>query len=162
MVERTEPVVGQQTKSRQGKGGGRPSHYSKEYAEKLCKFISEGGTVNKLCKKRSSPSRDTFYRWLLEHGEFSDMYARACEIRREIKFESLEDMIDKESNTQKARLKLDAFRFQLEREDPRKYGTRLDLTSGGERIGRGMTLDEINAVLARADVEKSSKNDEQG
>jgi len=153
-VKSTEPVVGQQTKTR-----GRPSLYTKELAEKICRHITNGGTLNKLCNKKAFPNRDTVYNWLLIHGEFADMYTRACEIRREIKFESLTDMIDQEENPQKARLKLDAIKWQLSKEEPRKYGDRLDLTSGGERIGRGMTLDEINEVLARAEAEKADKAD---
>lgn len=159
MVQRTEPVVGQQTDTLPPPkhAGGRPSDYTQELAEKICDLVTQGGTLNKICRKKSMPSRNTLYRWLLEQGEFRDMYARACEIRREIKFESLEDMIDKEKDPQKARLKLDAFKWQLSKEEPRKYGDRLDLTTGGERIGRGMTLDEINEVLARAEREKAAK-----
>lgn len=141
---------------------GRPTDYTPELAQQICELITEGGTLNKICRKKNMPVRSTMYRWLLEHGDFSDMYARACEIRREIKFESLEDMINQEKDPQKARLKLDAFKWQLSKEEPRKYGDRLDLTTGGERIGRGMTLDEINEVLKRAEAEKTGAKSEQG
>jgi hypothetical protein len=54
---------------------------------------------------------------------------RACKIRREDRFEKLEDVIDKEEDVQRARLKVDVIKWQLSKEEPKKYGDKLDMTS---------------------------------
>lgn len=96
------------------------------------------------------PSRDTVYSWLAENEEFSDNYARACKIRREDKFERLESIADAEEDVARARLKVDVIKWQLSKEEPRKYGDKIDMTTGGEKLNRGMSDAELDAILARA------------
>jgi hypothetical protein len=80
------------------------------------------------------PHRDTVHSWLIEHEDFSDNYVRACKIRREYRFETLEDVADREEDVNRARLKVDVIKWQLSKEEPKKYGDKLDHTSGGKEL----------------------------
>lgn len=133
---------------------GRPTIYSEQLVNGICERIVNGESLNKICMDEAMPNRDTLYSWLATKTDFSDKYARACKIRREFKFEALEDIIDKEQDVQRARLKADVIKWQLSKEEPKKYGDKVDVTSGGDKIERGMSLEEINAILARAEAEK--------
>lgn len=58
---------------------GRPTGYSKEFADEICDKISscsDGLTV--LCAKNPHwPTRETIYQWMKLHKYFSDIYAQA-------------------------------------------------------------------------------------
>lgn len=114
--------------------GGRPSSYSQELANEICQRIMAGRPLSKVCHDDDMPSRDTVHRWLIVHEEFSDKYVRACAIRREYRFETLEDVVDKEEDPARARIKVDVIKWQLSKEEPKKYGDKLDLTSDGKQM----------------------------
>lgn len=138
---------------------GRPTIKTPELLDNILSRITEGESLNKICKDEAMPNRDTIHTWIVNDKDFSDKYARACSLRRESKFEELIDIAE-DSNTDvpRARLKVDVIKWQLSKEEPKKYGDKLDLTSGGDKIQRGMSLEEINAVLARAEAEKETNN----
>jgi hypothetical protein len=54
------------------------------------------------------------------------------------------------------RLQIDTRKFLMAKMKPKIYGDKMDLTTDGEKIevGRGMSIEEINAVLARAEKER--------
>lgn len=59
------------------------------------------------------------------------------------------------------RLQIDTRKFLMAKMKPKVYGDKMDLTSDGEKleIGRGMSIEEINAVLARAEAERKAEED---
>lgn len=58
---------------------GRPTHYTKELAQEICKRIASGRTTLSVSKDEDMPCRDTIYEWRDngKHPDFADMYARA-------------------------------------------------------------------------------------
>jgi len=95
------------------------------------------------------PSTSTFYEWLENDEEKAKRYARACKIREEIKYEEILEIADNDDGmyidefgnrridngfNQKKRLQIDARKWQLSKENPKKYGEKLDMTSGGDKI----------------------------
>lgn len=54
------------------------------------------------------------------------------------------------------RLQVDTRKFLMAKMKPKIYGDKFDVTSDGEKIevGRGMTIEEINAILDRAEKER--------
>lgn len=54
------------------------------------------------------------------------------------------------------RLQVDTRKFLMAKMKPKIYGDKMDLTTDGEKIeiGRGMSIEEINAVLDRAEKER--------
>jgi len=107
--------------------------YTPELQAEIVKRVM-GRSLRKVCTDADMPNRDTIYSWLAKYSEFADQYARACVIRREDRFESMEEIPDIEADVQRARLKVDVLKWQLSKEEPRKYGDKVDLTSDGEKI----------------------------
>ena len=126
---------------------GRPSSYSTEISNEIC-FRAMTRTLYKITQDDDMPNRDTIYRWLNENKDFSDNYARACKIRREERFEKMEEIPDIEDDVQRARLKVDVLKWQLAKEEPRKYGDKIDMTTNGKDLPTpilsGMSRTNIN------------------
>jgi hypothetical protein len=57
------------------------------------------------------------------------------------------------------RLQIDTRKFLMAKMKPKIYGDKMDLTTDGEKIeiGRGMSIEEINAILARAEQERKDE-----
>lgn len=98
--------------------------------------IMDGQNLVELTQADDMPSRDTIHLWLVQDSEFSDNYARACKIRREYKFHELEHRALHTEDVQRARLLVDVVKWQLSKEDPKKYGDKMqtDITSDGEKL----------------------------
>lgn len=115
-------------------GRGRPTTFGEAVAQQILERVMAGQTLYKLCMAPDMPSRETIYQWLVKHPDFADNYARACLLRREQKFEALEEIVDREEDVNRARLKVDVIKWQLSKEDPRKYGDKVDLTTNGKDL----------------------------
>lgn len=83
------------------------------------------------------PNRDTVQQWLIKHPEFTAQYEKS----RDIGFEELADEIkeiadntDKKESPMRSRLRTDVRKWYLSKVLPKKYGEKLDITSGGEKI----------------------------
>ena len=135
--------------------GGRPSIYTDELAEKICKLIISGLSLRKILDQEGMPSRDTVHNWILNRGEFSDQYARACKLRREYKFEKLEDIAETEEDVSRARLRVDVIKWQLSKEEPKKYGDKIDMTSDGDKLGVNLSAEQAEQLI-RARAERSN------
>src|ERR1041385_324814 len=61
-----------------GMKGGRPTGYTEEIAEEICRRIMHGETLNTICADEHMPNRVTVWRWQEQdlHG-FGNRYARA-------------------------------------------------------------------------------------
>lgn len=112
----------------------RPSGYNDEITKEICLRIMSGRPLSKVCLDDDMPCRDTVHVWLVEHKNFSDSYVRACNIRREFRFETLEDVVDKEDDPARARIKVDVIKWQLSKEEPKKYGDKMDMTTNGKDL----------------------------
>ncbi len=113
---------------------GRPSEYTDNIGKEIIYNIMSGMSVRELCKIEGMPNRDTIYTWLSKDTDFADHYARACKIRREERFESMDEITDTVEDVQRARLKIDVIKWQLGKEEPKKYGDKLDMTTNGKDL----------------------------
>ena len=114
----------------------------------------ENGEPTRRILKNISMSTKTFYKWLDEDELKGKRYARACELRAELKFESIEEdysanpRIDPESGkidpawVNLQRLKIDAKKWELAKMLPKKYGDKQETTHVFEKaIFNGIDLD---------------------
>lgn len=137
---------------------GRPSKYSLEIAEYICEQI---GTTDKglstLAKEDAMfPPVSSIMRWLKEHEEFRELYARAKEMQADL----LADQIIEISNTPvegvtkkttqnqfgtfqeitigdaiaHRRLQVDARKWKASKLAPQKFGDKIDITTQGEKL----------------------------
>lgn len=70
-----------------------------------------------------------YFRWLSEHDEFRDKYAKATEARADSIFEEIFEIADNAipdaAEVAKARLRVDTRKWALARMNPRKYGDKV-------------------------------------
>ena len=128
--------------------------YSKKEIETIfkdiTKQISKGKSLREVLRQADMPSSQTFYRWIDEDQEKSKQYARACSDRADVMFEDMfhiadateDDVIMSEDGKlitnhnviQRDRLRVDTRKWALSKMNPKKYGDKVDVTSGGEKI----------------------------
>lgn len=115
--------------------------------------ISEGGKLRHILKGLKISS-NTFYKWIESDKEKEKQYARACEDRADLKFESIEsdymESPQRDPETGKIdsawvnlqRLKIDAKKWELSKLMPKKYGDKQETTHIFENpIFKGIDLD---------------------
>jgi len=113
---------------------GRPTIFNEELATTILNRIEEGESLRKICLDKAMPNRSSVNKWLSEDKVFSDQYARACTVRRENKFEEMYSIAENTDDVPRARLLVDVLKWQLSKEEPKKYGDKLDMTTGGDKI----------------------------
>ena len=106
------------------------SKRSKSSINAVCHRIAHGASLRKACADiQLHPAQ--FCHWLQETDnslcEYArKQYARATTVRRELKFEDIGDIAQAATprDAHVARLQVDVIKWQLSKEDPRKYGDR--------------------------------------
>lgn len=126
---------------------GRPSDYSQELADRICEQLAQGISLRSVCLMEGMPSIATVFSWMRKHDEFLNQYARAKEESTDAKAEMLEELGDEAIKlsqeikgpgstavVQAYRLKADNIKWTMSKLKPKKYGDKVDLTSGGDKI----------------------------
>lgn len=128
---------------------GRPTLYTKEIADEILTWLSDGKSLRSYCQQEGKPDKATVIRWLAVHEEFATNYARARDLLADAIVDDVLDIADDGSNDTyitdsgarridtevvarsklrvEARLKLAALLA------PKKYGDKLDLTVDDKR-----------------------------
>ena len=112
----------------------RPTIFNDELALVICDRIEDGESLRKICADDKMPNRSSVNKWLSENKSFSDQYARACVVRRENKFDEIYQIAENTEEVQRARLLVDVIKWQLSKEEPKKYGDKIDMTTNGKDI----------------------------
>lgn len=111
---------------------GRPTDYAPDIAERICLRLSEGESLNKICKDDKMPARSTVYLWALLHREFSDKYRRAREMQADSLVDDSQDIADAATpeDWTVARLRVATRQWAASKLAPRKYGNlqQVDMT----------------------------------
>lgn len=128
--------------------------YSQEDKESIFNsIISEienGASLRSCLRKDNMPDSSTFYKWIDEDKEKSIQYERSIELRSEFLFDEMFEIADKQGEdvttdkegnkvinpniVQRNRLQIDVRKWALSKMMPRKFGDKLDMTSGGNPI----------------------------
>ena len=120
--------------------GGRPSKYSKEIAEKICYLVeTQAKGLNTICDENAElPSFRTVFYWLTKYPEFLQLYTRAREGQADTIADKMLEIAFRPSanltEAQDKKTQLDTLKWIASKLKPRKYGDKLDLTSGGEKL----------------------------
>lgn len=140
---------------------GRPSSYTEEVGLIICDLLSDGMSLRKVCERDDMPHKVTVLRWLRDIESFRTQYARAKDEAADSLADDIQDIGDKvlagEYEPNAARVAIDAKKWTAAKLKPKKYSERLDLTSGGEKFDRSMTMAEIDAALAKAKTAQAEK-----
>tara|TARA_R100000541_G_scaffold20190_1_gene30039 strand:+ start:6280 stop:6729 length:450 start_codon:yes stop_codon:yes gene_type:complete len=122
--------------------------YSKEeiqsFKDNIIELLSNGESLKSILENnKEMPSRPIVYTWLNEDNanfdkEFLNNYVRAREDSADIDAEKIQELAEKTLkgtyDPQSARIALDAYKWSAGKKKPKKYGDKLDLTSGNEKI----------------------------
>ena len=114
---------------------GRPSDYNTDMATRICERRAAGESIRAMCEDDDMPTASTVFKWLSESPEFSEQYARACEIDADLEFDALNDIADAATpaDVQVRKLQIDTRKWCLARRSPKKYGDRQAIEhTGGE------------------------------
>lgn len=126
----------------------KPNEYTPELAAEICRRMSEGESVNSICRDPTMPRKPLVYAWLREIPEFMNHYARALEARAEHWAEEIVDIADDstndfmerqlpngkkviavdQENINRSRARIDARKWLLSKLMPKKYGDKLDVS----------------------------------
>lgn len=131
----------------------RPSNYTQAIAAKFLDAIASGKSMNIVCENAAMPHRSTVFRWIEKHPSFRDNYTRACEERREVRKEQLFDIpLDITLDPQRARLLSDNIKWVLAKEEPKKYGDKVQHADAeGEKLPATTFVIQGVAPPSRAD-----------
>lgn len=78
---------------------GRPTSYTQEAAEEICRRIAEGETLRQVCRSPHLPGESTVRSWVLDDREgFSAQYARSRELCIESWADEIMEISDNGSN----------------------------------------------------------------
>lgn len=139
----------------------RQSTYTPEIAAKICARLAEGESLIAICADDDMPSRAAVYVWLESNTEFQDRYARARARQAEhfldeivqIADESDRDTIHGENGDSpnsewiaRSRLRVDTRKWVMSKLAPKKYGDKIDVTTGNESLN--LTPEQRQAKLA--------------
>ena len=124
---------------------GRPTDFTLELADKMCAMIAEGISVRTICLRDEMPSMQSFFTWLRIYPDFLEQYERAKEQSAYADDEKLDETGDmaiqeaKEVDPKAAsavvnawKLKADNLKWAMSKKKPKKYGDKIDHTTGGE------------------------------
>nr|DAK42175.1 MAG TPA: terminase small subunit [Caudoviricetes sp.]DAO68865.1 MAG TPA: terminase small subunit [Caudoviricetes sp.] len=110
---------------------GRPTTYSQETADKICELIARGMSLRAICASADMPAGGTVHRWLAEHQDFQEQYARAREEQADGFADEIIDIADsvapETGEVAKAKLQIDARKWKAAKLAPKKYGEKLEL-----------------------------------
>lgn len=132
--------------------------------------IMKGRSLTSILKtdeRGDLPSKVTFFEWLKEDEELTNQYARATELRAEVIFDDILSIADENTNDtyindngievvnndviQRSRLRIDSRKWVLSKLNPKKYGDKTDITSGGEKIQNMPTSIQVEINKANED-----------
>ncbi len=160
---------------------GRPSIYTQELADEICKRIAGGESLRSICngpprwdelvdedRHSHMPDIHTILRWAVNTDhEFCAQYENARQAQSEKYAEEIVTLSDdcdggSSSRVAKARLQTDNRKWVSSRLLSRRYGTRTAVEvsdPGGESFGTAATTQLAN-LLAAAFVKKESDDDD--
>lgn len=122
----------------------------------ICSRLAEGESLRAVCSEEGMPSKGEFLRWVAEEvgapGGVADQYARAREAQAEGWAEEIVALSDEATDGQSAqavRVRVDARKWVASKLIPKKYGERVDVTTGGDKLPGGVDLTRLSTETLR-------------
>jgi hypothetical protein len=128
---------------------GRPTLYTPEVATVICQQLAEGRSVRAICRDEDMPSESSVYNWLHDYPEFVEKYTRARASQAERMLDEIIEIADESSNDtevtdfgprpnnewiNRSKLRVDTRKWAMAKLAPKKYGDKVDVTSGDKPL----------------------------
>jgi hypothetical protein len=148
---------------------GRPTKYTKEIGEEICRLMVEEvgykGSLRGICSREDMPAVSTLCKWLTVHKEFAELYTRARDAQVELELSDIIVIADDGSEDWETRTTANGTEYQSENKEvtrrselrvnarlkragmlaPRKYGTLVKQEISGPNGGA------VSVTLSGAD-----------
>lgn len=125
---------------------GRPSIYTPETAEIILERLATGESLVQICQDEKMPGLRTVMRWAAELDDFGTEYVRAREAQAEVMDDKImTSAASAKTDAQAARVEIEAYKWRAAKLAPKRYGDKIDVTTGGEAM---RNMDET-AMAAR-------------
>lgn len=139
---------------------GRPSIYSPEIADSILERLAAGESMVQICADEKMPGLRTVMRWAAEDQEFGTEYARAREAQAEVMDDKILTAADgADKDPQAARVKIEAYKWRAAKLAPKRYGEKIDVTSGGEKLPSDDVTRATRLAAIFAEIEKRNASD---
>jgi hypothetical protein len=115
----------------------KPLEYDEAVGDEICERLLEGASLRTIAKDENMPAASTIFKWLANNESFAEQYARAKEAQADTLADEIVDISDGEktdADPQRDRLRVDARKWVAAKLKPKKYGDKLDVTSGNEPL----------------------------
>lgn len=118
-------------KGQASNGDGPEELTIEEKQTKVCELFSRGWSFRRINDLKIYGSDETIRQWILKDPAFAGQYARAKQIWRDTRFEEMEEVILAplpedplwaKIRLEQRRQQIDARKWQLSKEEPKKYG----------------------------------------
>ena len=107
---------------------GRPTSFTQEVADEICKRMWEGHTLTAICREDDMPALRTVYGWMDQSPQFQHEYARA---RARMAFTHGDEVIDtardRTIDPDRARVVVDALKWRAARMNSRHFGDKVQV-----------------------------------
>jgi len=130
---------------------GRPTIYTQELADEICRRLSDGQSLREICRDKDMPDESTVRAWaVFDRDGFYPQYAKAREAQLERWADEIVEIADNGSNDwmarqgvqvansdhiNRSRLRIDTRKWLMSKLAPKKYGDKLAIGGdGGEAI----------------------------
>lgn len=129
--------------------------------ELILEGLAEGRSLRSICKDDGMPSVSTVFRWCADEEVWREQYAQARASGDDAMAEDIQEIADRsELDPQDKKVRIDARKWLLAKRQPKKYGDKIDVTSGGERVNQ--LGDDAIAVRAAAMIASALERQNDG
>lgn len=157
-----------------GSGSGNNKHYKEDARRAVVLSICHDVIENKISFNQAIENSEitlvTFYDWLLKDEELQKTYKYAREVRSDVLFEEIVEIADHTEEgvktkitaagieethgdmTEHRKLKIDARKWVVAKMQPKKYGEKIDVTSGDEPLKQN-----INVIVDTSETAETLK-----
>jgi Bacteriophage Sf6, terminase small subunit-like len=153
---------------------GRPSTYSQEIADEVCRRLAGGESLRAICRDEGIPDESTVRLWALDDREgFAAQYARAREVQflaiadelLEIADDGRNDWMEREGkderggcelngeHIQRSRVRIDTRKWMLSKMLPKVYGDKTEVAVTGANGGPVHTVSATVEIPANDPIE---------
>ena len=116
---------------------GRPTDYTEDLSDRICSELANGNSLRTVCRADDMPDRTTVFRWIRTIPDFQHHYADAKQEAADAMGEDILDIADETTDKdghQRNRLRVDTRKWLMSKHKPKKYGDKIDMTSGDKPI----------------------------
>ena len=110
---------------------GRPSIFTQDIANEICKRMATGETMRKIILDDHMPVSSAIYRWLETNPAFKEQYTQARAMQADYYAEMIIDESFGSHDAAIGRLRMDALKWAASKIAPKKYGDKVEVEQTG-------------------------------